>query len=170
MGPYIYKLISSISGGHYLAVHILIAIVAFVLLAYISVPTHGKILFFFSPKRKVLPHRVISHIRIWSSKQRTPTVIYSRSPFSLPSHSSPTYLQHPSSKLSTMASSSSIAPAKKSNQALLSTPLHGLYIPIGLLVVGVAIIDYNYVPHAVAAAAVLGGLKVFRGRKFMPLF
>ncbi|KAH0609935.1 uncharacterized protein H6S33_012481 [Morchella sextelata] len=63
-----------------------------------------------------------------------------------------------------MASSSSIAPAKKSNQALLSTPLHGLYIPIGLLVVGVAIIDYNYVPHAVAAAAVLGGLKVFRGQ------
>lgn len=55
--------------------------------------------------------------------------------------------------------------AVKSNQSLLSTPLHGLYIPIGLLIVGVAIIDYNYVPHAVAAAAVLGGFKVFRGRE-----
>lgn len=61
-------------------------------------------------------------------------------------------------------SSSKSAPAK-SNQSLLSTPLHGLYIPVGLLIVGVAVIDYNYIPHAVAVAAVLGGFKVFRGRE-----
>lgn len=45
----------------------------------------------------------------------------------------------------------------------LSTPLHGLYIPAGLLVLGTAIIDYNYIPHAVGIAAVLCAFKVFRG-------
>ncbi|KAA8897798.1 hypothetical protein FN846DRAFT_963029 [Sphaerosporella brunnea] len=50
--------------------------------------------------------------------------------------------------------------AKKS---ILSTPLHGLYIPAGLLVLGAAIIDTNYVPYAIGAALVLGGLKVYRG-------
>lgn len=60
-------------------------------------------------------------------------------------------------------SSSKSAPSK-SNQSLLSTPLHGLYIPVGLLVVGVGVIDYNYIPHAVAVAVILGAFKVFRGR------
>lgn len=52
-----------------------------------------------------------------------------------------------------------------SKQALLSTPLHGLYIPAGLLVVGAAIIDRNYVPYAIGLAMILGVFKVLRGSK-----
>jgi cytochrome-b5 reductase len=53
--------------------------------------------------------------------------------------------------------------AKKQNP--LSTPLHGIYIPAGLLIVGAAIIDRTYVPYAVGLALLLSGFKVFRGRK-----
>lgn len=52
----------------------------------------------------------------------------------------------------------------KQEQSLLSTPLHGIYIPAGLLVLGTAIIDRTYIPHAIAVALVLGGFKVFRGQ------
>jgi cytochrome-b5 reductase len=48
-------------------------------------------------------------------------------------------------------------------QSILSTPLHGLYIPAGLIVVGAAIIDKSYVPYAIGIAFLLGGLKVIRG-------
>jgi hypothetical protein len=37
----------------------------------------------------------------------------------------------------------------------------GVYIPSVLLIVGVAIIKTEYVPYAVAVAALVGGLKVF---------
>jgi cytochrome-b5 reductase len=50
-------------------------------------------------------------------------------------------------------------------QSILSTPLHGLYIPAGLIVFGAAIIDRNYVPYAIGVALLLGGLKVLRGSK-----
>ncbi|KAF2743369.1 ferredoxin reductase-like protein [Sporormia fimetaria CBS 119925] len=39
--------------------------------------------------------------------------------------------------------------------------VHGVYIPSALLIVGVAIIKRDWVPYAVALAAVLGGWKVF---------
>lgn len=51
--------------------------------------------------------------------------------------------------------------AKKQN--ILSTPLHGIYIPAGLLVLGAAIIDWNYVPYAIGLAILLSGFKVMRG-------
>jgi cytochrome-b5 reductase len=51
-------------------------------------------------------------------------------------------------------------------QSLLSTPLHGIYIPAGLLVLGVAIIDKNYVPHAIGLAILLSVFKVARGSKW----
>ncbi|PUU80532.1 hypothetical protein B9Z19DRAFT_1079142 [Tuber borchii] len=57
-----------------------------------------------------------------------------------------------------------MAQKQKNNQVLLSTPLHGLYIPVGLILVGTAIIDYNYIPHAAGVALLLGGLKVWRGK------
>jgi len=59
-----------------------------------------------------------------------------------------------------------MAQKQNNNQVLLSTPLHGLYIPVGLILVGTAIIDYNYIPHAAGLALLLGGLKVWRGSKF----
>jgi len=52
--------------------------------------------------------------------------------------------------------------ARKQNP--LSTPLHGIYIPAGLLIVGAVIIDRAYVPYAVGLALLLSGFKVFRGQ------
>jgi cytochrome-b5 reductase len=40
--------------------------------------------------------------------------------------------------------------------------VHGVYIPSALLIVGVAIIKRDWLPYAVALAAVLGGVKAFR--------
>lgn len=39
--------------------------------------------------------------------------------------------------------------------------VHGVYIPSTLLVMGCAIVKMEWVPYAVAAAAVLGGWKVY---------
>ncbi|KAF3911712.1 Flavohemoprotein [Arthrobotrys entomopaga] len=47
--------------------------------------------------------------------------------------------------------------------ALVSTPLHGLYIPMGLLVVGTAIIKIEWVGYSIALAVALAGFKIFRG-------
>ncbi|KAK9452339.1 uncharacterized protein V1518DRAFT_410977 [Limtongia smithiae] len=47
---------------------------------------------------------------------------------------------------------------------LLKTPLHGLYIPMGLIVLGTAICKFDWVPYSIILALVLGGLKVWRGR------
>lgn len=56
----------------------------------------------------------------------------------------------------------------KKEPSLLSTPLHGIYIPASLLVVGTAIINRSWVPYAVGVALVLSGFKVYRGRKLIP--
>ncbi|EPS40285.1 hypothetical protein H072_5897 [Dactylellina haptotyla CBS 200.50] len=47
--------------------------------------------------------------------------------------------------------------------ALISTPLHGLYIPMGLLVVGTAIVKIEWVGYAVVLAVTLAAFKIFRG-------
>ena len=51
----------------------------------------------------------------------------------------------------------------KNKQALLSTPLHGLYIPAGLIVVGTAIIKTEWTHYAAGLAVVLMAFKVYRG-------
>lgn len=53
-----------------------------------------------------------------------------------------------------------------SKQHLLSTPLHGLYIPAGLIVVGTAIMKIEWTLYSIGFAAVLMAFKVFRGREF----
>ncbi|TGZ85373.1 ferredoxin reductase-like protein [Ascodesmis nigricans] len=50
------------------------------------------------------------------------------------------------------------------NKNLLSTPLHGIYIPATLLVVGTAIVNRDWIPYAVGVALVLSGFKVYRGQ------
>jgi cytochrome-b5 reductase len=54
-------------------------------------------------------------------------------------------------------------------QNLLSTPMHGLYIPAGLLLFGTAIVDKSLLPYALLLALGLCGLKVYRGRKHLTL-
>lgn len=39
--------------------------------------------------------------------------------------------------------------------------INGVYIPSVLLIVGVAIVKIEYVPYAVAVAALVGGYKIF---------
>lgn len=51
----------------------------------------------------------------------------------------------------------------KNQQSLLSTPLHGLYIPAGLIVVGTAIVKSEWTHYAVGLAAALMAFKVYRG-------
>ncbi|KAF8466677.1 hypothetical protein BDZ91DRAFT_848794 [Kalaharituber pfeilii] len=53
---------------------------------------------------------------------------------------------------------------KDSKQSLLSTPLHGLYIPAGLLVFGTVIVKREWTMYAVGLAAVLMAYKVYRGQ------
>lgn len=50
------------------------------------------------------------------------------------------------------------------NLRLLSTPLHGLYIPAGLLVFGAAIVKPEWLLHAVGLAVALMAFKVYRGQ------
>lgn len=52
---------------------------------------------------------------------------------------------------------------KTQQQSLLSTPLHGLYIPAGLIVVGTAIVKIEWTHYAAALAVVLMIFKVYRG-------
>ncbi|KAK9459357.1 uncharacterized protein V1516DRAFT_679674 [Lipomyces oligophaga] len=47
---------------------------------------------------------------------------------------------------------------------LLKTPLHGLYIPMALIVVGTAIVKLEWVPYSIILALSLGALKVWRGQ------
>ncbi|KAF8430209.1 hypothetical protein EV426DRAFT_9653 [Tirmania nivea] len=51
----------------------------------------------------------------------------------------------------------------KNRQSLLSTPLHGLYIPAGLIVFGTAIIKTEWTHYAAGVAALLMVFKVYRG-------
>lgn len=43
--------------------------------------------------------------------------------------------------------------------------VHGVYIPSALLIVGTAIVKKEWLPYAVALAAILGGWKVYSNRK-----
>lgn len=52
---------------------------------------------------------------------------------------------------------------RETRESLLSTPLHGIYIPAGLLIVGTLIMDYTKWPYAVLLAIILGAFKVYRG-------
>ncbi|KAF3906337.1 Flavohemoprotein [Dactylellina cionopaga] len=47
--------------------------------------------------------------------------------------------------------------------AMISTPLHGLYIPMGLLIVGTAIVKVEWVGYAITLAFSLAAFKVYRG-------
>jgi len=49
--------------------------------------------------------------------------------------------------------------------AFSSQYVNGVYIPAGLLLVGTAIMKTEWLPYAVALAAVLGAWKVFSGGK-----
>ena len=51
----------------------------------------------------------------------------------------------------------------KNQQSLLSTPLHGLYIPAGLIVVGTAIVKTEWTHYAAGVAVLLMAFKVYRG-------
>lgn len=42
----------------------------------------------------------------------------------------------------------------------------GIYIPVGLLVVGVAIVKKEWLPYAVVVALALGAVKFWRSREF----
>lgn len=48
----------------------------------------------------------------------------------------------------------------KDNRDLLKQPLHGIYIPLGLVVVGTCIIDYQYLPYTLAFALVICSWKL----------
>ena len=50
--------------------------------------------------------------------------------------------------------------------ALISTALHGIYIPAALLVFGTAIVKMEWIWYSVALAIGLAVLKVIRGRMF----
>lgn len=47
---------------------------------------------------------------------------------------------------------------------LLSTPLHGVFIPAGLLIVGIAIVKINWLPYGILLAFTLAVLKFYRGQ------
>lgn len=45
----------------------------------------------------------------------------------------------------------------------------GIYIPAGLLVVGVAIVKREWLPYAVLVTIALSAIKFWRSREFFPL-
>ena len=56
--------------------------------------------------------------------------------------------------------------SQKTKSPLLSSQyVNGIYIPCALLVVGIAILRIQWVPYAVAVAAVLGSIKASNNRK-----
>lgn len=57
----------------------------------------------------------------------------------------------------------STAPA---NKFLSKAYVDGIYIPSGLLILGCFIVKKDWLPFAVALAAVLGGYKIWSSRKF----
>ena len=50
-------------------------------------------------------------------------------------------------------------------QGLISTPLHGIYIPVALIVAGTTIIKLEWVWYSVALSVALAAFKIFRGRE-----
>lgn len=53
----------------------------------------------------------------------------------------------------------------ENKQDLLDTPLHGVYIPAALLVVGVALVKLEWVGYAILASVSLALFKLWRGRE-----
>lgn len=51
---------------------------------------------------------------------------------------------------------------KLEGQDLLKTPLHGIYIPIILCIVGTAIVNYEYVPYMILLLAIFIGFHIIR--------
>lgn len=51
---------------------------------------------------------------------------------------------------------------KLEGQDLLKTPLHGIYIPVILCIVGTAIVNYDYVPYMLVLLAIFIGYHVMR--------
>lgn len=58
---------------------------------------------------------------------------------------------------------SSFVDGRSGGENVLSTPLHGVYIPGGLLILGVMIMDWTKWPYAVLVAILLGAFKFYRG-------
>ncbi|KAI9887130.1 MAG: NADH-cytochrome b5 reductase [Watsoniomyces obsoletus] len=56
------------------------------------------------------------------------------------------------------------ANVSKGNPYLNSSHLHGIYIPYALLVVGTAIVRWEWVPYAVVLGAILGAWKLYSNR------
>jgi len=44
---------------------------------------------------------------------------------------------------------------------LLKEPLHGIYIPVALVIVGISIMNYEYLPHVLGLLALFLGVRVF---------
>ncbi|GAV27088.1 hypothetical protein PMKS-000549 [Pichia membranifaciens] len=57
---------------------------------------------------------------------------------------------------------------KLEGQDLLKTPLHGIYIPTILCIVGTAIVNYDYVPYMIALLALFIGYHVLRVKTQRP--
>ena len=56
-------------------------------------------------------------------------------------------------------------PKLHSSSWLSSQFVNGVYIPSGLLLVGIAIVKTEWVPYAAAVALLLGSWKIYRNRK-----
>ncbi|KAK9479049.1 hypothetical protein V1514DRAFT_329047 [Lipomyces japonicus] len=52
----------------------------------------------------------------------------------------------------------------KSKENILSTPLHGIYIPFGLIVVGTLIVKREWIVYSVIFALTLSAFKIYRGQ------
>lgn len=53
---------------------------------------------------------------------------------------------------------------KLEGQELLKTPLHGIYIPIGLCIVGTAIVNYEYVPYMILLIVLFYGFNLIKAK------
>lgn len=56
-------------------------------------------------------------------------------------------------------------PTASSNSWLSSQYVNGIYIPSGLLLLGIAIVKVEWLPYAAAVAVLLGSWKIYRNRK-----
>ena len=58
-----------------------------------------------------------------------------------------------------------VTSSANSNGWLARKHIDGVYIPAGLLIVGMAIVKFEWIFFSVAAAIILGGWKLFNSRK-----
>lgn len=59
---------------------------------------------------------------------------------------------------------------KSSNSWLSSQYVNGIYIPSGLLLLGIAIVRAAWIPYAAAVVPVLGSWKIYRNRNSLSFF